>query len=378
MLITLTALAVFAVAWLLHGVARASTGLSWLDRLRLAFVTGELGQLVFDLVDPRELTLFAREVPTPANIAQVLRLLPAEEIDDIEAVFDRVTRTNRAAKFRAYDAETPIGKRDAFSRDRVLLPPIGQKLVIGEYERLMLQRLRGAQGGQLADAAYNDTAINVRAIRARMALAVGDVLTDGVFTLDGENGLVLETDYGVAGDHLVAPLVLWSAADWSEIVENLRTWRQKVIDDSGWGDLSVKTSSRVISQVVRAAQEANATAFGLITRDQVNAALRSDGLPTFEELEAVVDVDGVTTRVIPDDRVILSPVNPRDLGYTPYGITAEGLELAEAQRVGLDDAPGIVAVVQKEGDPVRLWTKATAVAMPVIENPNRLLVADVL
>jgi hypothetical protein len=378
MLNLLLAVAALLVVGLLVGVARTSSGITWAERL--ALFGSEFGQLVFDFVDPQQLTLFAREVPTPANIGQVLGLLPAQEIDDIEAMIDRVTRTNRAAKFRAYDAESPVGKRDVFSRDRVLLPPISQKLVLGEFERLMLNRLRGAQGGQIADAIYNDTAINVRSIRARMALAVGDVLTDGVFTLADENGLTLEADFGLAGDHIVNAGTLWNAATWAQIVNDLRTWVQKVVDDSGTTPAVARTSNRVVSQVVRAAQAANAAgaSFGLITRDNVNTALASDGLPTFEVVEAVVDVDGTSTRAIPDDRVILGPADMRDVGYTPYGITAEGLELAEAQRVGLDDAPGIVAVVMKEGDPVRIWTKAAAVGMPVLENPDRMLVADVL
>lgn len=334
--------------------------------------------LIYDYVDPLELTLFARELPVPANIAQVLALLPGEDADDVEVAIDRVSRTNRATKFRAYDAETPIGRRDVFSRDRQLLPPIGQKLVIGEFERLMLNRLRGAQGSQIADAIYNDTANNVRSIRSRMALAVGDVLVDGKLTLTGENGLTLEADFGLPASHIVAPGTLWSTATWGQIVADLRTWSDLVAADSGVVPTVARTSRRVTSQVVRAAQAANANVFGLITGAQVNDTLVSDGLPRFEAVEAVVDVDGVVVRVIPDDRVILGPENLRDVGYTPYGITAEALELADARRIGLDDAPGIVAVILKEGDPVRVWTKATAVAMPVLENPTRMLVADVL
>lgn len=337
--------------------------------------------LVYDYVDPRDLSEFARELPMPANIADVLALLPAEEIGDIEAVIRRVTRTNRAAKFRSYDAETPIGKRDGFSQDRVLLPPIGQKLVLGEFERLQLNRLHGAQnGGQIADAVYDDTANNVRAIRARMALAVGDVLTDGKLTLAGENGLTIEADFGVDNTHIVDAATDWDDAGvtWADIVEEVRGWVQIMVDDGGEAPAVAKTSTRVISTMVAKAQAANTGTFGLLSRDDVNNVLARDGLPRFEPLDARVDVDGTSTRVLADTKIVFMPENPRDLGYTPYGITAEGLELAEAQRLGIDDAPGIVAVTMKEGDPVRVWTKATAVAMPILEQPEKLFVADVL
>ena len=134
--------------------------------------------IINDIVQPAALTAFVREVPSPA--AYVLnQFLPDRQVPDIEAAIDSVTRTNRAAKFRAYDAETPIGQRDPLERKRVQLPPLGQKTVLGEYERLALERIRN-QGGNtaaLVDATYDDAEVNARAVLARMELARGDVLS---------------------------------------------------------------------------------------------------------------------------------------------------------------------------------------------------------
>ena len=93
--------------------------------------------IIADLIPPAVLTGFVREMPGPANY-NLNQVLPDRQIGDIEAAIDVVLRTNRAATFRAYDAETPIGKRDAFQRSRVQLPPLGQKTVMGEQERLLL------------------------------------------------------------------------------------------------------------------------------------------------------------------------------------------------------------------------------------------------
>ena len=68
------------------------------------------------------------------------------------------------------------------------------------------------------------------------------------------------------------------------------------------------------------------------------------------------------------------------LGETVWGITAEALELA-----GLDNPeltyqplPGLVGAVMKTFDPVHTWTKVGGVVMPVIYDPRKLLVADVI
>src|SRR4051794_16899246 len=115
-----------------------------------------MAEIIYDLVLPSLLTGYIREVPIPATF-NLNQYLPDREIHDIEAMWDVVTRTNRAAKFRAYDAETPIGKRDSMTRSRVLLPPVGEKRVLTEYERLQLERLRGGNNiDRLIEQLYAD------------------------------------------------------------------------------------------------------------------------------------------------------------------------------------------------------------------------------
>ncbi len=108
--------------------------------------------------------------------------------------------------------------------------------------------------------------------------------------------------------------------------------------------------------------------------------LQAYGYPTIVEYNTKIDVDGVATRVIAADKVIFLPTDPSSLGWTAWGITAEALELAGQQNPGLSfqDLPGLVGVVMKQGHPLRLWTYVGATAMPMITDPRRLLVADVL
>jgi hypothetical protein len=313
--------------------------------------------IISDYVDPAALTAFVREVPTQSN--QILNtFLPDRVLPDIEAVIDSVTRVNRAAKFRSYDAETPIGQRD---------------------------RTGGQANQGLVDAIYNDAVTNTRAVRARMELARGDVLTDGKFTLTSENGLTLETDWGVPAGNLVAPAGdLWSVIATATPLADIRTWADTYTALNGEPPAVALTSRAVVSNMLRNAEiRGLAASLGgvpsIVTRAQLQTVLEAHGLPTIVEYDTQVNVNGSDARVIPADRFIMLPQDPSTLGYTAWGITAEALELAGVSNptIAFNDAPGLIGVVLKEGDPVRTWTKVTGVGMPVIVDPNRLMVADV-
>lgn len=344
-----------------------------------------MGQIIYDLVPPESLTSFIREVPHESN--QILnQFLPDRQINDIEATIEEMTKVNRAATFRTYDAETPIGERDTLTRRRVLLPPLGQKLVVGEYERIQLERLRtgGTSTGAMVQQIYDDAVINTNAVRVRMELARGDVLTDGRFTLAGENDLRLETDWGVPEDNFVAASIPWSDQSNATILEDLNDWVDQYNEVNGEVPGTMLMSRRTVGNILRSAEmrqliSSLAGTPSIATRAQMNAVLDAHTLPQIREYDSRFEVNGTTTRPIPQDLVILLPSNPASLGYTAWGITAEALELAGSPNPSLDftNAPGLVGVVMRDGDPVRTWTKVTGVGMPVFTDPRRLMVANV-
>ncbi|MFE7117601.1 major capsid protein E, partial [Streptomyces sp. NPDC057654] len=59
------------------------------------------------------------------------------------------------------------------------LPPLGQKLVVGEQEQILLEASHGADQDRLIELLYDDVERHTEAIRSRLELAAGDVLTDG-------------------------------------------------------------------------------------------------------------------------------------------------------------------------------------------------------
>lgn len=340
----------------------------------------------FDLIDPVQLTGFIREVPGPATYT-LNTVLPDVLIEDIDVAWDIVNRTNRAAMFRAYDAETPLTSRDSFERRRVSMPPLGVKSVVGELERLRLEQVRsgGNNTARMIEAIYDDAERNTREVLARMELARGDVLTDWRMTLAGENGLTLEADYGMPSGHNPVAGTLWSDHTNSDPIADYSAWVTAYTDANGEPPGRTLTSRTVVGHMlmnakVRTYAGSLAGTPQMVTRQQLNTVLEAFDLPPIFTYDTQINVGSVATRPIPADRFMLLPTNPRDLGATYWGVTAEALELAGGTNPALAfaQAPGLVGVVMRDGDPVRTWTKVTAIGMPIITDPKRLLVADVL
>lgn len=344
--------------------------------------------LVFDgPVTPDALTTYVRDVPTPAD--QVLnRLLPDRYFNDNTIDFAEYTRTNRTARFRAYDGRLHVSERDTMSMKQVKLPPLSTSLSKGELERLQLQfaRTGGTNNAAIIDAIYDDATNLTREVQARMEQARGDVLTDGKFTLSGEGGLTMEADFGVPANHFVSPGIPWSTTASATIIANESAWIDTYVATNGFAPGGQVTSRRVLNAMLQNAELRTLAASlsgtpGLITRPALDAAMAAYGLPPILFIyDTKVDVDGTSTLVLPDDRVIFVPPNVSDLGYTAWGISATALELVNSNAVelGFSQAAGIVGVVIKEGPPFREFTFVDAVGMPVLANPKLLMVADVL
>lgn len=343
--------------------------------------------IVFDgPVTPDALTTFVREVPTPAD--QVLNtLLPDRYFTDNTIDFAELTRTNRTARFRAFDGRLHVSERDTNITKQVKLPPLSTSISVGELERLQLQfaRTGGTNNAAIVNAIYDDATNLTREIQARMEQARGDVLVDGKFTLTGEGGLTMEADYGIPATHLVSPGILWSSPGTATIIANETAWIDTYVATNGFAPGGQVVSRRVLNYMLQNTELRSLAASlsgtpSLITRPALDAALGAFSLPPIVLVyDTVVDVDGTSTRVIPDDRVLFVPPNVSDLGYTAWGVTATSLELVNASVTDLSfaQAPGIVGVVEKSGPPYREWTFVDAVGMPVLANPRLLMVADV-
>ena len=338
--------------------------------------------LIYDLVDPTELQGYVRALEF--DRFDLNQYLPDQNIDDIEYAFRRGTLVDQdAAGYRAFDAESPIGSRQGASRVTGQLPPVSRKISLGEEERLRLRQMQGGATGALADAVYADAANMARSVAARVELARGEALHSGQVTLN-ENGLSITVDFGVPGAHKVSAATTWATTTGNDIIEEMLSWLETYVDTTdGLQPEAMLTSTRVRNLIVRndAVRNLAATVSGapaIVSQAVLDQVLSAYGLPPVRVNDAQVRVNGTATRVIPDDKLIFMPPSSEPLGDTFWGVTAESLELVGQGFLTSEEAPGITAVVEKTFDPVRTWTKASAIVLPTIANPELLFQADVI
>lgn len=343
--------------------------------------------LVLDLADPQELQGFVRgiQLEEERNRFTLQNYLPNRMIDEIEY---RVTRGSLrdadAAVVRSWDTEAPIGSRQGLERIAGELVPISKKMRLGEEERLRKRMLeRGDRNVQeLVDAIYDDAAQLSRAVLARIELLRGEALFNASITIN-ENGVATGAiPFGRKGAHTVTAATLWSTVGTADPVADLRAWVQTYIDSNGVAPAYGITSTQVLGYLMRnAAIRSLATSVsgvpGIVTMDTVNAVFSAYGLPPLVAYDTVVRVSGTQTRVTPVNKVVLMPPADEPLGATFFGTTAEAIELAEANAIQQDQAPGMVATVHKVDDPVSTWTKVAAIGFPVLINPDLTFTATV-
>lgn len=345
--------------------------------------------LIFDLVDPQELVGVVREAERDINEEDLIlsQVLPNVTQDSITFKYTvgQVLGQN-AAKFRSWDTPAPIGKRQGLETRHGELAPISEKIPVTEE---MAHRLRDLQRGggndSLIDQIFDDAANEARAVARRIELARGEVLETAGLTIN-ENGVIQVVDFGRHVD--LEPAALAGTAQFSDLDDSdpvaviradMEIYREF---NNGRDPGAIITSGAVISNLLlndslRALLGTVTGAPGVISEEALTRILQAYGIPPLVAYDIALDIDDVPTRVISDDVLIYVPAPARPAGQTAFGPTMEAIKLAEAQQISIEDAPGLVAVVEETSDPVQTWTKAAGVALPILSNPNSTLVHHV-
>jgi hypothetical protein len=343
-------------------------------------------------VTVQDLTTFARAIPSPADFLLTGNgtngILPNVLLNDVKWRLTSDGSYVNVAKYRAYDSSVPFGTREAWQTAKEgSLPALGQKLLVGEQEQLLLDASRGADADRLVELLYNDVERHVKSIRSRLELAAGDVLTDGKLTIS-ENGFTTEVDFGVPAANLPTAAVLWSDPTSDPLKDELG-WIEYLADQGLPEPEMVLTSRRAWSYLAsnnayRAAYYGSVnpsnTPTASLNPAQVNVVRGNYGLPPVTLYKAQVRVDGTATKVLSDDRWLMLPPDRQNWAQTLYGATAESLVLSRGSNpeIAAEDAPGIVITRGIQDDPVQIWTKGAAVAMPVMHTPDAYICAKVL
>lgn len=355
--------------------------------------------LITDLVDPAELTEYARAYNDETLRSRFVleQILPNREIPDVEfRVRSGGLQDVDVAEYRAWDTQPPMTGRPGITRKRGEIPPVSRQIPLLEEESLRLRAMQQGNNNPIIDAIFDDVERMVRSVQARVELARGDVLTDGIVTIN-ENGVNVSVDFGVPAGHKPtrATTLAWTTANAATAlpITDLLTWLDLYKTDTGVMPRGIMMGrglfpALAVNNEVRAYAQAGAsTAPARVNLATIGQIFADFGIPPLMGLgsdpsgdpfyDQSVRVNGVVTPVIPAGRVVFVPPADEPVGNTFYGITAEAVRLIERNLITAQAAPGIVALTLQNDNPVQTFTLATGIALPAIINPELIFTAHV-
>lgn len=351
-----------------------------------------MANIVYDMIQPQLLLDYVRAYDNEVlrNVFTLDTLLPNRNIEDLEYRVRQGTLTDTdAAEYRAFDTPSTMTGRAGLTRLRGELAPVSRQIPLGEEEMLRLRALeRGWSGSNntpyepLLQAIYDDSEKMVRSVQARIEMARGEALTTGKVVLS-ENGLTLTADFGMPSGNKVTAANLWTDVVNSKPLTDLLTWQDQyaVLNGTRPGKIlmsQTRLSNMYLNDELRKVMQGSmATEPNRLNLEEVTNVFASFGLPPIYLYDTKVRVNGVSTAVLDPTKVLLLPEDGEPLGHTFYGITAEAIKLRSKGMISQEAMPGIVATIMEEEHPVQTFTNACAIALPVIPNPQLIIVATV-
>ncbi len=345
-----------------------------------------------DIIDPAELTGYVRAwlEDYEARNGTLARWLPNRLVPDINVRFVAgSTGLVPIAQFRAYDAEPAVGSGPKGKRVTLELPALGLQIPVSEYTQL---RNRNASDDTIRTSILDTARANARAVVDSIERARGIVLSTGKFTVNPTNfggsaeGFYADDDYGRAAGHTAVVSNSW-AGTTVDILGDLQTAFDAYVDINGEEPGVFLTSTRVVRAMAKNDQFKTALAAGgnrPATQQQINDTVQGASLPEIITYNRRVSVGGTTTKVIPDDRILLlpAPVETEDWEGTQLGATFYGQTLSSQEPdwgIAEEEQPGIVLGVYREPKPPMVADVVSdAIAQPVLANANLSYSLDVL
>jgi hypothetical protein len=306
------------------------------------------------------------------------------------------------ADFTGYDVEASIGETQGAESRKVMLPPIRRKYLVSEWARIATTLGGDPIGQRLDDLVTKGTADAA----FRIEQACGSVLMTGKFTVNGENGLTMDTDFErpasfTDGTNPYIDISGTAGKRWNtvgnDILGQIKTWQQTVITESGvrptfaimrqavMDSMTVNTGIIAASAVIKGTT-GDTSSWKWITEDDVKAVLAAQLKITtvlvIDDQYNDLELDHST--FLPDGAFVLLPsfgtqsplaaMGASDpAAVVVIGTTAEAMD----EEYLLGGRNGLIGYALKRSDPVGHYAHVSGVAMPVLPRANAVLAAKV-
>ena len=325
----------------------------------------------------------------------------ARQGDPIDGLFGDLKTDNIAAKWQSLNAQYQIPVMAQFhsfdveSQTTVRVPVDTHniekgliKVKINQSERMRALLRAGVQNDQMYDYVINDGVNLAEQIITRTKVAKNELLATGKVTIS-ENNLDLTVDYGVPADQTGFVLDLSKDADiMAQLQAIIDEAKAKGVILNGFVTSQKNLTAMRRNAALQVAIGGNIAAGGLIRNGALRDFLAEEfGLTNIvindltyaaERTESNGQIQQTIKRYFPENKVtFFAQVNGGKLGTGLWGDAPE-VDVANLMNVGGSSVSPYVAISQwTEKDPAVLWTKASALFMPLLFNPNSLWIATV-
>lgn len=325
--------------------------------------------------------------------------------DPVDGLFGDVKTDNLMAKWQSLASEYQIPMMAQFhgfdtESQKTFRTPIDThniekgliKVKINQSERMRELLRSGVREDALYDYVVNDGVRLADQVFTRSKVAKNELLATGKVTIK-ENNLDLTVDYGVPNDQIAFTIDFGTGA-----ATDVPAQLQAIIDAATAKGITINgmfTSKAVLTKfrknaAIQTAVNGNIGAGALVKNQALAAYLEEEfGINTIITNDltygasAAFDADGrpsiVTERYYPNDKITFFATNPGGkLGTGLWGNPPE-VDAANFYKVSAEASvsPYVYVMQWMETDPAVLWTKASALFMPVLYNPNSLFIAGV-
>lgn len=292
------------------------------------------------------------------------------------------------AQFHGFDTESQSTFRvpvDVHNIEKGLI-----KVKLNQSERLRALTNRGVVGNEaLYDYVLNDGIRLADQVITRTKVAKNELLATGKITIK-ENNLNLTVDYGVPTEQTTHTI---NAGYNVDVLAQI----QAVVDaatNAGVTITGMFTSRAVLSklrknEIVQKAINGNIGTGALVRRTALEEFMNEEfGISQIitNDLKYGVSATGANdgkvhvkqARYYPDNKITFFATNQNGrIGTGLWGDPPE-VDMNQFYPVGGSEISPYVFITQKmDWDPAVLWTKASALFMPVLYNPNSLFIAAV-
>ncbi len=291
------------------------------------------------------------------------------------------------AQFHGFDTEAQTTFRvpvDTHNIEKGLI-----KVKINQSERMRALTRSGVKEDALYDYVIRDGIRLADQVFTRSKVAKNELLATGQVTIK-ENNLDLTVDYGVSSDQTSLELDLSPDADVpAQLQAVIDAALAKGVTLTGFVTARKNITKLRGNAAIQKAINGNIGAGALVSRTALNAYLEEEfGLSRIITNDltygksADIGTDGrpaiATARYFPDNKIAFFAANPSGrLGIGLWGDPPE-VDAGQFFPVSTSEVSPYVYVMQwMETDPAVLWTKASALFMPVLYNPSSLWIATV-